>query len=667
LKFAIKTLGFAIGAFGLGLLLLKLWLAPVLVEALARKALPKLWTGPLSIRTVELNFFAPTFLRGIELRDPQGRPWLSIGSLRLSFRRQGWRPILSEAIVDDALLTAYFDKGHCTPSSPMTTKAFEEFMEAPSDYSDLQSLTLRKGALRIVDESDMSWQWNNVALDLFWTGSRGDIRLSRFSDDGVNRFNFMGWIDSKSSEFNGMLAAAHRLGDLESKALLAALEAGDIRSADGSFTVNLSMRGSLTNWPSLEIQGNATVDSMKFFAADSQPLIVESQLLLDFMGTNARLTSVYVDATAWSVSARNCPLLFDPTARRLSAEFTNAFIRLRTASAPHPFWTPAMLGIRGDGTIGLAGQVDYSMSTGGPLHYNLKGRATFASLTPPAPLSIAFTQFVAAAFTLQDGELATDSLSSDACRGHLDAVARVSFTNAHYDVGMVFSNIDLQALFSDLQMESKIAKGLAAGRAKIVGAGFTRKDLSVKTQFAVESAALDTSPLFSAVLRFIGVTPASVQGGTDLACTLQLDWPLITIHSMRLANRIAAFEVQPGGTYDLETNLVDLYVVAGTLHSIHLSILIPFANLAKMLTRIHVKGNVSDPFDKLLHKEPVADLAKGTAGFLVDTVKTGGKLGQDVLKTLWSPFQIVIDLPRKPFRQSTPADEKAFPPLPEEK
>jgi hypothetical protein len=171
--------------------------------------------------------------------------------------------------------------------------------------------------------------------------------------------------------------------------------------------------------------------------------------------------------------------------------------------------------------------------------------------------------------------------------------------------------------------------------------------LTAHVEMLVNDAELNASPLYSFMMKMVGVDPRKLQGANDLAGIFDVKWPVFTLQSARIANKLAAFDIEPGGVFNFDTEEIDCYMVAGVFSRFHFFLLKPFAKMAQTLTRVHIKGKVSDPMDRLIRKAPVADLAKGAFGLITDSLKTGGELGDTVLKTLWMPFSSATNSPAK--------------------
>jgi hypothetical protein len=100
-----------------------------------------------------------------------------------------------------------------------------------------------------------------------------------------------------------------------------------------------------------------------------------------------------------------------------------------------------------------------------------------------------------------------------------------------------------------------------------------------------------------------------------------------------------AIKAEPGGTINLESGDLDMYVVGVGWRQFHgvasrLPVVRLFVDIKDKLVRLRVKGNWSGPRDKMITKQPVGDVGEATLGFFKGVIDEGGHLGKTVLDTL---------------------------------
>lgn len=146
-------------------------------------------------------------------------------------------------------------------------------------------------------------------------------------------------------------------------------------------------------------------------------------------------------------------------------------------------------------------------------------------------------------------------------------------------------------------------------------------------------------PVIPTIFEFLGLSRIEPLKMSDAEAKFHNAGPLVTIESGHISNLFAAIEFEPGGTVDLHTEQIDGYVVAAPLSKItgwieKLPVIDIFANLKDKLVRLQVKGNWSDPPNKLISKTPIKDIKDSTIGFIQDTARTGGQFGKGMLDLL---------------------------------
>ena len=134
---------------------------------------------------------------------------------------------------------------------------------------------------------------------------------------------------------------------------------------------------------------------------------------------------------------------------------------------------------------------------------------------------------------------------------------------------------------------------------------------------------------------------------TDAACTFTKTGSVITIREAKARSKYGAIVVEPGGIVDLKKNSIDIYVVAVPVRALRgLLEKIPFMSIittpTDKLTRIRVEGNLSDPPNKLIKKQPFRDVAAGTVSFFKEVLKTGGDLSKTTADSTHSLFESLV-------------------------
>ncbi|MCK4602944.1 MAG: hypothetical protein KAU28_10790, partial [Phycisphaerae bacterium] len=152
--------------------------------------------------------------------------------------------------------------------------------------------------------------------------------------------------------------------------------------------------------------------------------------------------------------------------------------------------------------------------------------------------------------------------------------------------------------------------------------------------------------LINGILGFIGISSAKLIGSSDVEGVFRIRGPVMVLESgCHLSNRLAAIEAEPGGTINVRTKEIDIYIVAGQFREIrHILTSLPLlgvpladpvnlvSHLLNKLFRLHLKGKWDDPPTKLIREEPLTNIGTGTTEFFRGAVKTGGQLGPGVLE-----------------------------------
>lgn len=185
----------------------------------------------------------------------------------------------------------------------------------------------------------------------------------------------------------------------------------------------------------------------------------------------------------------------------------------------------------------------------------------------------------------------------------------------------------------------KAAKGSVAFNYSFFGQAGNLQKLNGEGQVFLDDADITVIPVVPHIFRALGLVQFDPLRMSDAQCTFSMAWPVVAIKSAHIANRLAAIKVKEGGTVNLQTGQIDIYVVAAPLKQIDMIIeKVPVVNiftaLKDKLVRLHVRGHWSDPPGKLITKEPIKDIKEGTVGFLQDVVQSGGQITAEMRKRL---------------------------------
>jgi len=189
----------------------------------------------------------------------------------------------------------------------------------------------------------------------------------------------------------------------------------------------------------------------------------------------------------------------------------------------------------------------------------------------------------------------------------------------------------------------KATKGSVTLKYNFTAAGSDLKSLSGYGSVFLDDADITVLPVIPYIFSNIGLAKLDPLRMADVECIFSMAGPVVKIQSAHIANPYAAIVAEPGGTINLQTKQVEMYVNAVPLEKIEsiirqLPILDIFFNLKDKLTRLYIKGNWSDPPTKLITKRPIEDIKEGTVGFLQDVVKNGGQISQAMLKGFGAIF-----------------------------
>ena len=201
--------------------------------------------------------------------------------------------------------------------------------------------------------------------------------------------------------------------------------------------------------------------------------------------------------------------------------------------------------------------------------------------------------------------------------------------------GESISFIELTSLLSG--QDKKAAKGTVTLNYNFTSKGNNLQSLSAEGQIILNDADITVIPVIPHIFNTLGLSKINPVKLSDTECTFTMAGSVVKIQSAHIANPFGAIEIEQGGTIDLQTGQLDMYVIAVPLRQLYGIVKkAPVAdivfNLRDKLSRFYLRGHWSSPPAKLITKTPIKDIKEGTVGFFQDVARNGGNFGQEMIK-----------------------------------
>lgn len=177
----------------------------------------------------------------------------------------------------------------------------------------------------------------------------------------------------------------------------------------------------------------------------------------------------------------------------------------------------------------------------------------------------------------------------------------------------------------------KATRGVAAFSYNFTGEGTDLQKLVGRGQIYLDDADITVIPVVPYIFHIMGLSRFNPLEMSDAGCVFTTNGSVVTMEAAHVANFLAAVRAEPGGTIDLQTKRIDMYVMALLIKQIDdiigsIPIANIFVNLKNKLTRLHVRGPWSDKPAGLITKEPINDIKEATVGFFIDIIETGDQI-----------------------------------------
>jgi len=237
---------------------------------------------------------------------------------------------------------------------------------------------------------------------------------------------------------------------------------------------------------------------------------------------------------------------------------------------------------------------------------------------------------------------AVAELSAQSCSGQVKASATVNILadgSVRYRGGIQAEKVSFDELPKVLSGVQSSRKGTLQFAYAFDGYSRTPGGPAQKGYVYLNNADLADVPLLTALFKLMGLMQLDALQATDVEATFTMKGLVATVSQARLANAVAAIDVEPGGQVDLGTRQLDLYLIAAPIKRIQdflgsIPLVSLVVRLKDKLTRVHIRGDWEAPPASLMSKQPLNDIGEGTVGFLRGAASTGGHLGKGVFRTV---------------------------------
>ena len=311
-----------------------------------------------------------------------------------------------------------------------------------------------------------------------------------------------------------------------------------------------------------------------------------------------------------------------------------------------PFWDALLADLRAQGSAEASGSVNVSWAgQGPPVVLDLLAQARLPAVVWHRPNPLEFTEVSVGDLHITEQGLSSPSVLATAYEGFMRSSFAVDYPGGdivRYRIDSSLEQVDLARLAEALTGTPGDSQGGITGRVVVQGSQRGYPDFTGRGVMVLNNANLWNVPVVSAILEFMPT--GGVLTFSDGQARFTIDGGVVTIRQAQIASSISAMEVEPGGTVDLASGMLNFYVVGVPLSEARsLLTRIPLVKLLvdikDRITRLHVEGHWSKPPSELIEKESVQDLAAGTLDFFKDAAQTGGQIGGKLLGSIGDLFE----------------------------
>ncbi|MDP6543080.1 MAG: hypothetical protein QGH60_03760 [Phycisphaerae bacterium] len=568
----------------IGVWVVKIWILPSLVRREASSYLDDVWVGTIEIEDVDVNIFGPSHVRGVTVCDNLNRTWVSVPEVRIDVAWDGFVPRLRAVRIGVVNLSPQFVDGQCTVPLKLG-----ESSDDPDDIvriiNDLKEIEITVGIVTLCTVSDVSTEdrtMDGVVLPPAFAQAISQANII-FPDIGwkggkLSIDRALGEIgdDPVSVQFSGGLQDDRSI-EFRGEGLLLAPE----EVVSGAFEVRLKPGG----------MGHFQVSLVGQ---------VHAGLRGEIQGY--RVTKVTLDVLASNIQPDKFEWLIGPDETVwLALESSKVVARIEATCTPN-------------GAFDAAGRIDLSGPIG-ETHAIVKGQ-----------------------YAPDGAAQGSAKITGTLCGGNLQADVKAVL---HPDLPVQLTieasaeKVSMADLTRILAADKVMTEGIGGGVIRMTMSGSDLASMSGRGAFFLDDADLWQVPLFSALFKHMNLKLDKA----DIESSFDLEGTTATIITGQLATMLWAAEFEKGGTVDIDSGKIDMYVLflpvkqAGLLLNL-VKAINPLRLVAKEVFRLHVTGTKADP---TITPVPFSDLTKlplGALGLLKSVTTSGGQLGGDIFKAV---------------------------------
>lgn len=240
------------------------------------------------------------------------------------------------------------------------------------------------------------------------------------------------------------------------------------------------------------------------------------------------------------------------------------------------------------------------------------------------------------------------------------AIERPSGKSAKCDGFVSISGLDLERLSEFLPTQQSLGVGILTGWLEFHSREPDLTRLMGAGELTVTDVDAEAGPLTGSLLEFLNGNFSQDAAKSNVEAAFTFDRAVATLQDCTLSDALRIMRVESGGTIDLRTGELDLYLVTLQLRGVsklltRIPVLKLAATLSNKLTRVHVTGTWHD---QIISKEPVEDMYSATLELLQEIVTTGGAIRPVVQDALADLLRTVKDAVAGPATTtSAPAED----------
>lgn len=250
----LRAAGFMLTLLAVGITI-ALWVVPAVVHSKVMKGLSKYWDGRVEVKSIEVNYVGPAYLRGVRLLDKAGNECIGAETIEVALANwPGIKPALTGIKIDGLKVQVSAKDGKF--SLPVVLPSART--DKPKKKSSIRKFAAEKATIILDDGKGSRVVYDDVSLSVLKRADFYGVQVKGVGVEASHRLVLKGKIYPETLLTDISVQARGAVDEVEA-AIVSSLLKLPGWSSHGQLTADVDITGSLTKFEALHPQGVITL------------------------------------------------------------------------------------------------------------------------------------------------------------------------------------------------------------------------------------------------------------------------------------------------------------------------------------------------------------------------------------------------------------------------